>query len=273
MADIVVEFGNALYQPILDRYIAGEPVPITELRQVWRNTTNVVGLWDAPVYERFIVAVRSVNQGLPEKNRLRVLAGDPPLDWSKVQRLEDAAPFLARDDHFASVLEKEVLNKGRKALIVLGGNHLYRRYWSGDRKENIVVNLIERRHPGSVFVILQYFAQMEGAKELEKRFSAWKIPALLPLKGTWLGAVSAMPARPLTRTRVGGGQTVREQVKGDASLHLQDLADALLYLGPLSTFTQSWPTLETYDPDYLRELQRRHQLLYGLPLDPKTLTR
>jgi hypothetical protein len=30
--DIVVEFGNAKYQPLMDRYIAGETVARTELR-------------------------------------------------------------------------------------------------------------------------------------------------------------------------------------------------------------------------------------------------
>jgi hypothetical protein len=38
--DIVVECGNSLYQPILDRYIAGDDVPLDQARQVWRNTTQ-----------------------------------------------------------------------------------------------------------------------------------------------------------------------------------------------------------------------------------------
>ena len=32
--DIAVECGNSLYQPILDRYIAGDDVPFTEVRKV-----------------------------------------------------------------------------------------------------------------------------------------------------------------------------------------------------------------------------------------------
>src|ERR1700692_1359033 len=38
--DIEVECGNSLSQPILDRYIAGEDVPFTEVKKVWRNTTQ-----------------------------------------------------------------------------------------------------------------------------------------------------------------------------------------------------------------------------------------
>lgn len=38
--DIVVECGNSLYQSVLDRYIAGDEVTLSEARQVWRNTTQ-----------------------------------------------------------------------------------------------------------------------------------------------------------------------------------------------------------------------------------------
>jgi hypothetical protein len=111
--DIAVEFGNALYQPILDRYVAGDPVPIKELREVWRNTTILTGVWDAPIYQQFFAEVRDLNQTLRRSRRLRVLAGDPPIDWSKIRDLTDATPFLgARDSYFASMIEKEVLAKG-----------------------------------------------------------------------------------------------------------------------------------------------------------------
>lgn len=36
--DIVVEFGNALYQHTIDRFIAGQPVADADLRRVWRNS-------------------------------------------------------------------------------------------------------------------------------------------------------------------------------------------------------------------------------------------
>src|SRR5690242_17492775 len=35
--DIVVECGNARYQDLMDRFVSGEEIPRTELRQVWQN--------------------------------------------------------------------------------------------------------------------------------------------------------------------------------------------------------------------------------------------
>jgi hypothetical protein len=42
--DIVVEFGNAAYQPVVDRYISGAPVRRDELRGTWENTTQTSGI-------------------------------------------------------------------------------------------------------------------------------------------------------------------------------------------------------------------------------------
>ena len=41
--DIVMEFGNALYQKSVDRYIAGENVPIEQVQKAWRNTVGAIG--------------------------------------------------------------------------------------------------------------------------------------------------------------------------------------------------------------------------------------
>jgi hypothetical protein len=92
--DIIVECGNALYQDTLDRYVAGQDVPLAEVRPVWRDTTqSAVGLWNARIYEQIFTTVREVNLKLPAAKRLRVLAGDPPIDWKKWPTV--ATPMLS----------------------------------------------------------------------------------------------------------------------------------------------------------------------------------
>ena len=91
--DIVVEFGNARYQEVIDRYIAGENVPFEQVRGAWRDTVGALGPV-SPVYGEFYRAVRAVNQKLPRQRRLRVLLGDPPIDWSHVRSREDIALYL-----------------------------------------------------------------------------------------------------------------------------------------------------------------------------------
>jgi hypothetical protein len=125
--DIVVETGNSLYQDVMDRFVSGEEVPEKELRQVWQNTVVTSALWDAPIYREFFVAMRDLNKTLPKEKQLRVLLGDPPIDWSKVQRHEDILPFTDRDAHPVEVIKREVLNKNRRALVVYGGMHFVRK--------------------------------------------------------------------------------------------------------------------------------------------------
>jgi hypothetical protein len=56
--DIVIEFGNARYQSVVDRYVNGGDVPPDSLAQVWRNTTVAN---EIPVDEEFFSIVRPVN--------------------------------------------------------------------------------------------------------------------------------------------------------------------------------------------------------------------
>ena len=61
--DIVMEFGNARYQEVVDRYIAGENVPADQVQGAWRDTIGAFGP-AFPVYGEFYAAVRNVNQKL-----------------------------------------------------------------------------------------------------------------------------------------------------------------------------------------------------------------
>jgi hypothetical protein len=123
--DIVVEFGNALYQPTMDRFVAGPAVEDRDLRLVWRNTTqSPVATLDAPMYEQFFRTVRAANWPLPEGKKIRVLLGDPPIDWARVTTRDDVLAFSDRDGHMASVLKREVVDKGRRALVCYGSRHV-----------------------------------------------------------------------------------------------------------------------------------------------------
>jgi hypothetical protein len=75
--DIVVEFGSARYQDVMDQFIAGNEVAYSDLRRAWEDTSAVGDVWDRPIYEEFFRTVRAVNEFLPEHQRYRVLLGDP----------------------------------------------------------------------------------------------------------------------------------------------------------------------------------------------------
>jgi hypothetical protein len=127
--DIVVECGNSKYQSLMDDYVNGKDIPIAELQQVWRNMT-VLCTCDAPIYEQLFETVRAVNQKADSNHRLRVLLGEPPIDWKKISKSEELGAWVfQRDEYYAGVVEKEILQKNRKGLLIMGSLHFIKKGW------------------------------------------------------------------------------------------------------------------------------------------------
>jgi len=124
--DIVVESGSAAHQDVMDRYIRGEPVANNELRLAWQDTTVADGPWDVPMYEEFFTAIRTLNASLPAERKLRVLLGD-------ISSRRDAFPV--------ELIQREVLAKQRRALVIYGDMHFARRPLGS----NIVTRLVDMK--------------------------------------------------------------------------------------------------------------------------------
>lgn len=245
--DIVVEYGNSLYQKAVDRYIAGEDVPIEEVQRAWRNTMALGPV--SPVYPSLYEAVRQVNRQRVGKHQIRILLGDPYINWDNVKSREDVGPYLAhRDEFYASVVKDEVLAKHHRALLIEGWPHFARPPAGPGYIEKEL-----RAASATAFVILFGTNAVGGYDDLDKRFDTWNLPALMLLKRTWVGDLPAMPV--LT----GGTASA-----GPNPLKLQDVADALLYLGSRDTLTAAhMPRLDLDGTPYGREIARRLEILLG----------
>lgn len=260
--DIAVECGNSLYQPVLDRYIAGEDVPFTEVRKVWRNTTQMMcGM--SGFFEQVFPLVRAINQKLPPAKRLRVLAGDPPIDWDQVKNFQDHSKFVNRDASIASVMEKEVLSKHRKALMLFGTFHLM--HGQGENAPDSVgaqaVSIYEKDFPNVTFVIsdlLMFDADLLALPS--SPFATWPIPSIARAKGTWLGALDLGHFSP-PLMMIDQDCNVHNGFAKSLQRPMADLVDAFLYLAPqdLALWEQT-PADIALDVDYRMELQRREAL-------------
>jgi hypothetical protein len=266
--DIVVECGNVRYQGILDKYIAGENVPFAEVRHVWRETTVFQMCGASGFYDELFPLVRSLNQRLPASRRLRVVAADPPIDWNKIRSYDDLRPFFDRDGSIASVMEREVLSKHHKALMLFGLFHLVH---GGGPGEGDAVTRYERHYPGRTFVIsggFGYFdADHESLESLTAPGGTW--PSLIKAKSSRLGALSldSFFASPLWTDK---DCNVTEAFTSSHSKGIADQIDAFIYLGPQKAMlTEPLPADIALDRDYRSEWLRRLKLV-GLP-SPATL--
>jgi hypothetical protein len=133
-------------------------------------------------------------------------------------------------------MEREVLAKHRKALIIIGVGHI------SDRGSGY-----EREYPNTTFVIDTWGfggdPQWEGYNDLlEERMASWPIPSLVTIKGTWLAN--------LPRAYYSPG------------------VDGYLYLGPRDLLLrQLIPAKTAMDKAYMAELQRRANVR-GRPMNP-----
>lgn len=260
--DIVVEAGNSLYQDVMDKFVAGEDVPYGSLRRVWQDTTQPHEVWDKPIYEEFYRAVRALNSGLPRERRLRVLLGDPPVDWAAVHTISD---FPGRPESFPTdLIRREVLAKGRRALIIYGGMHLQRHdYTVNYEPSDGIVEVLERDAPGVVFSI--WTNTLTDLQAAQPSVSSWPNPSLTILRSTLLGAKDfSVYYSFAVYVKDKDGKIVAR--KATRPLPMEEQFDAILYIGPQSSITYSSLSPELCrDQAYVKMRETRMELFSGSP--------
>jgi hypothetical protein len=194
------------------------------------------------------------------------LAGDPPVDWDQIKSVGDVEK-LDRDVSIASVMQKEILSKHRKALMLFGIFHLFH---GGGVGAGNAVTVYEKNYPGRTFVIgdLRNFDLKSPARSVSP-FATWPFPSLVQAKGTWLGSLDIGHFY-LPTISADDDCNVHDEFPKNEQKPMADLVDAFLYLGPGDLgLTEKIPADIALDVPYMTELLRREALI-GLPV-PKTL--
>ena len=254
--DVVIEMGNSLYQEVLDRYIAGENVPMEQLRKTWENEVGAPGGNPTPPYHGLLAAVREANQKLPKERRLRVLAGDPPIEWEHVENRQDIAPFLLfRDEHFASVVRYQVLARRRKALLVMGSLHFQRR----DGKPSVIE---QQMLTASVkpYIVIAGSDVVGTYDDVDPRFVQHPWPWLMEIKGSWLSSLTRRADAPVIGFPAVGNNPAPAGT-------WDQIADAYLFLGPRDKLTQGGEAFDLNSTAYGNKLRRRWKILFPKPPD------
>lgn len=266
--DIVVEFGAAQNQSMIDRFVNGEAVADSDLKKVWQDTANIFPTWDVPIYEEFYRAVRMVNMSLPKDKRLRILLGDPPVDWDN-----DPHRAVDRDGHAADLILREVIAKKRRALVIYGDFHFFRRQptmvdvedgkeWPKGNTSSLVARL-ERQSGIKVYTIRTYTEGGDLAL-LQPEAKSWPAPSFIRLKGTILGTQPFgffLPGPVLAMSPDG----VEHNLKVVPEFTMEEQFDALLYLGPFSSITFSKPRASLCRDSAFMEMRKHRANLSGVP--------
>jgi hypothetical protein len=261
--DIVMESGNSRFQAVIDRYVDGEDVPYDQLQHVWNDAT-VPQLPGPPgVVPNNLRIVREVNRSLPRDRRLRVLLGEPPIDWSAVRTREDHQRFFnLRDSYPAALIVREVLAQGRHALLMYGQGHAQRRnqmanYDMSDWRAQTIVSILEQTTPARVFTIL-HRELLSTVQDVSK----WPVPSLAIVRGTTLGAIDyATLGESGPRAMIRDGRIVPVPKEQWRVLPMEEQFDAVLHLGPEAAADPPPPASAVCaDRAFVQELLRRMEV-------------
>jgi hypothetical protein len=297
VGNVVVEFGGAARQDVIDRYVNGEPVAYRELRQVWTDTVGWTPTVWSVGYANFFAQVRDVNRTLPRQQRIRVWLGEPPIVWERIQTRDELREYMrARETHAAGLLVQHILEQKKKALVIYGSQHL-RRFsaeetakkellwtdWTATAPETAapfalmrtsgsLVGLVEAKHSGAFFLVQVYdgFDDEACTTRFEQRMQEWPLPALaVPIRATTLESdlrrcpftlnLTYPPVMP---------QALQDLLRAeDNDVFLR--GDAVLFLAPAANLTESPIFPDLYlDEEYRQEISRQMEIKSGRPLPP-----
>jgi hypothetical protein len=236
VGNVVFEFGNSFYQPIIDQYLMSEDVPYEEVRKAWTTLIATGGPTEvSEMYGQFYKAVREVNQSLPDKQKIKIWLGDPPASPDDPSVYGENFPD--RDAFYADVVMNEILAKDKKTLIIMGVFHFIDDVYTkssatvaelekAERYRYNVAAYINAYYPEKMYTIQVHWGLPNYScnQELEAKFAKWSAPFLLPLQDTSL-------AKFLNDEQC--------KMDNDWSVSTKAWADSFLYLGPIGELTDS----------------------------------
>lgn len=233
---IVVESANPIHQDLLDRFILeGARMSREQLAPIWRDASDAE-VWESPVYEQFLRAVRDVNLKLPRAQRVRVLGGDTRVDWSTIKTPSQLVPLMNRGGNIRNIISQQLLNPKVKGLAIYGARHC-------DKIGGGFPGDLAGKYPGHSMWSVEPFVGKLGAERARTLFAFGNKPEYLVVAGT---KAAFTPAADLLAL--------------EPKWTLGDILDAVVYHGnvPDSVVRADLTTLKK---KYGVELARRSKLL------------
>jgi len=239
VAVVVIEMANNAHQALLDKFVLdGAVMSRDEIAPVWRDALGAE-VWESPIYEEFLRAIREVNLKLPRHRRVRVIGGDTAIDWTRIARAEDLVPRLQaglrnRGGNIRRIIAEQVLDKKVKALAVYGSLHCIKigMGFPGELMD---------KYPGRMWSVSALAG--DAAARARRLFGLGDRPAYVVTTGTKWERQPAAGVLPAFR-----GETIGEM--GDAIAYLGLIPDVIVKADLTDLHTK-----------YGAELARRRQLM------------
>ena len=246
-------------QELVDEFLATEDCNTAPVVEMLRDNLWM-GWPDQPMLD-FFITVWMANQDLPPERRIRIVLADMQRPWKKIGKRADWRKYdVDRDKFMADNILRDLdghPQDNRNVLFIVGVGHtaLNLEYFEGAPVMTAGWHLREKLGPENICAVFQHrcvqtnMGRVDGRLCLglfESAFTAvGNKPMIFPLDTGPFGKepYDADPDRPVSST-------------------YKDGFNAYLYLGPLETEIFSPLIAGFYTDDFVKELERRFQLMY-----------
>ena len=174
----------------MDRFVAGEDVSHETLRRTWEDTTQPHAGCE-PLSTKSSTCRPDGKRSSPQGQRVRIFLGDPPIDWNSPTEKQDREKFmLMRDSYPAELIQRDILSKGRRALIVYGQGHLQRKQMLSnyDMSHPVAQTIVSLLESSGVNVFTVWGNTRADLETLQASIASWPRPSLTLVRGNVLGA-------------------------------------------------------------------------------------
>jgi hypothetical protein len=247
-------------QELVDKFLAADKCDTALVIEMMRDDLWMG--WPDQAMLDFFITVWMVNQNLEPQERLRIVLVDKQRPWSQIEKKQDWGKYSVNRDKFMAenILKdlREHQQDKRNTLFIVGVGHtgVNLEFFEGAPVMTAGWYLHKALGPKNIYAIIQHRCVQTNMGRVDGRLCL----------GLFESAFAAVGNKPMIFP-LNTGPFGKEPYDADpeepvSSLH-KDGFNAYLYLGPLETEIFSPLIAGFYTDDFVKEIERRHQLMYG----------
>jgi len=250
------------HQQNIDAFLARETCQKELVIQMLRDFFELG--WPCRPTLEFFVAVWEVNQKLPTDKKLRIRLVDMQRPWEKIQKREDWRAYDVDRELFMAqnvLADRQASQDKRNGFFIVGMGHAMEGLLCADQTTpfHSAGWHLKQSLGSQLFTVFQHAPAMTNRSKTSGRLALGLIDS----------AFAKFNDRPIAFTLQEGpfGELPFDGMPDkDARGTFRDGYDAYLYLTPLEDEILS-PLIEGfYSEEFMPEIDRRYQLMYGRPL-------
>lgn len=250
--DIVVEFGNALYQKDVDDYISGRSDDIESIDKALRGSLYFTA-WMPEVYRNFFKTVRDVNSKLPGDRQIKVHLAEAKFDWRTQKDAEQWQHAASTKGERFYEVTSALLDENKNVLMIFGAFHLINvpeNYRTSQPQSKLpLATRLKQHYPDSLYTLWPVTEPV-----FVDSLNAVPTPSILPIKGSPLAGLEFRDLLPKARFKLAEMGNARAKTEG--------LFDAFLYTGANQRVT-IFPEYVVKDDLWVEEMTHRLDLIGG----------